>query len=56
MKGDFFEKIFLQVREANASFGDVNAETMVIRSSRIICNVFVFFFFSFFYAGVLDRL
>lgn len=23
---------------------DVNAETMVIRSSRIVCNVFVFFF------------
>lgn len=24
---------------------DVNAETMVIRSSRIVCNVFVFLFF-----------
>lgn len=27
---------------------DVNAETMVIRSSRIICNIFVFFFSFFF--------
>lgn len=28
---------------------DVNAETMVIRSSRIVCNTFVFFFFFFSY-------
>lgn len=48
MKGDFFERIFSWVLEANASFGDANAETMVIRSSRIICNIFVFFFLFFF--------
>lgn len=29
----------------------VNAETMLIRSSRIVCNVFVFFFS--FHTGVL---
>lgn len=32
---------------------DVNAETMLIRSSRIVCNVFIFFFFFFFHTGVL---
>lgn len=47
MKGDFFERIFLRFEKQMLLLAadDVNAETMVIRSSRILCNVFVFPFF-----------
>lgn len=49
MKGDFFERNFLSFEKQMLLLAadDVNAETMVIRSSRIICNGFVFFFLVF---------
>lgn len=50
MKGDFFERIFLRFEKQMLLLAadDVNAETMLIRSSRIICNIFVFLSFFFF--------